>query len=63
MGWLMNLVSGLVVFIAVVMTIFTNYPAPPFSPILFQWKDHGRYLTYKDYNIFYKGKNCLLNLK
>lgn len=55
MGWKTNVLSGLVVTVAVVLTIFTNYPAPPYSPILFQWKDQGSYLKYKDYNIFYIG--------
>lgn len=56
MGWKTNLISSLIAIIALVMTIFTNYPAPPYSPILFQWKDQGHYLKYKDYNIFYIGK-------
>lgn len=56
MGWKTNLISAFVVGLAVFLTIFTNYPAPPYSPILFQWKDQGHQFKYKDYNIFYIGR-------
>jgi len=53
MGWLSTSIGVLIGIIAIGMTIFTNYPAPPYSPILFQWKSQGHYLQYKDYKIFY----------
>ena len=56
MGWRTNLFSALIGLTAIGMTIFTIYPAPPYSPILFQWKEQGNYLKYKDFNIFYISK-------
>jgi hypothetical protein len=55
MGFLVNIVSSLVVLIAIGFTIYANYPEPPLSPILYQWQTSGNTFNFKGFQIFYKG--------
>lgn len=55
MGFWTHVLSVLVIFVAIFMTIFTNYPSPPPSPILYQWRDYGSTFKHKEYDIFYIG--------
>lgn len=54
----MHLFAGFIVVLAIAYASFANYPEPPLSPILFQWKAMGENsttYTHKGYNIFYVG--------
>ncbi|RWS23963.1 serine/threonine-protein kinase PAK 3-like protein, partial [Leptotrombidium deliense] len=53
MAFLTHLISVLVAICAIAFTIFVNYPSPPQSPILFQWKTSGKYFTFKGFEVFY----------
>lgn len=35
--------------------IYLHIPPPKLSPALLSWRSSGRYFTYKDQNIFYRG--------
>lgn len=52
---LKQFLTVLVVFIAIVVTWFLNFPSPPMSPMLYQWESMGKQMKYKDYDIFYIG--------
>ncbi|CAG2161769.1 unnamed protein product [Oppiella nova] len=54
MGFLVNTLSILVVILAILFTVFVNYPEPPLSPLLYQWQSSGHYFHFKGYQVFYK---------
>lgn len=37
------------------LAIYLHIPPPKLSPALLSWRSSGRYFTYKDQNIFYRG--------
>ena len=50
------ILSGSIVVIAILLTIFLNYPEPPTSPLLYQWQtENGKQFEFKSHHIFYKG--------
>lgn len=50
------ILSGTIVVIAILLTIFLNYPEPPMSPLLYQWQaENGKQFEFKSHHIFYKG--------
>lgn len=51
-----TLVSILIAACAAAFAIFHTYPAPPKSPLLYQWEkeDGGSYFKFQDYDIFFK---------
>lgn len=53
-----TLVSIVIAAFAAAFAIFHTYPAPPKSPLLYQWEkeDGGSYFKFQDYDIFFKGK-------
>jgi len=53
MGFLKSL-SYIVVLVGVTLTVFLNYPPPTPSSLLRDWRDTGRYFTFKKHKIFYK---------
>lgn len=55
---LKNLLTVLVVLLAIGVTWFLNSPQPPVSPILFQWQTMGNSdsFKYRGHNIFYLGE-------
>ncbi|KAJ6215680.1 hypothetical protein RDWZM_010180 [Blomia tropicalis] len=59
-GLLRHILTILVVIIAISYAIFANYPEPPLSPILYQWKSIGdeveRAFSYRGNKIFYIDK-------
>ncbi|KAI7693634.1 hypothetical protein SSS_00227 [Sarcoptes scabiei] len=48
-----NALTLSVLSVAIVYALFANYPEPPLSPILFQWRQMGKTFTYKNYQIYY----------
>ncbi|RWS13793.1 mesoderm-specific transcript protein-like protein [Dinothrombium tinctorium] len=54
MGFLTHAISVLIAVIAIAFTVFVNYPPPPESPILYQWRTSGKYYEFNGYDIFYK---------
>lgn len=52
-----NLLSGSIAVLAIAFAIFQAQPAPPQSPLLYQWETIDGKITRFDnkYNIFYKG--------
>lgn len=53
---LKHFLTTFIVVIAILYAWFCYYPEPPFSPMLYQWKETGQNYSYRDYNIFYFGK-------
>ncbi|XP_013780994.1 mesoderm-specific transcript protein-like [Limulus polyphemus] len=51
MSTILNVLIGV---LAVGAAVFLNYPAPPQSPIVYQWQSPGKFMQYKEKNIFYK---------
>ncbi|KAL1436075.1 hypothetical protein MTO96_010827 [Rhipicephalus appendiculatus] len=51
-----TLVSIVIAAFAAAFAIFHTYPAPPKSPLLYQWEkeDGGSYFKFQDYDIFFK---------
>ncbi|NXQ91494.1 MEST protein, partial [Nyctibius grandis] len=37
------------------LAVYLHIPPPKLSPALLSWRSSGRYFTYKDQNIFYRG--------
>lgn len=56
---LKHFLTTFIVVMAVLYAWFYYYPEPPFSPMLYQWKETGKIYSYRGYNIFYFGKITL----
>lgn len=52
LGWK----SYVVGFFIMMFAVFMNYPPPPESPIVYQWRTGGNLFTFKGYDVFYRGK-------
>lgn len=56
----MNTLAAVLIAIgAISFGVFHTYPAPPKSPLLYQWHEDGSYFFVDQFEIFYKGKLSL----
>lgn len=53
----MGLKTWLAAIIVIISVIFIMYPEPDLTPKVTAWKEGGKYLQYKGYQIFYRGNN------